>query len=110
MIYFIKKKHLLDINVKSYIKGFIYSIILTIIPFWILINKVAPYITTMTVVLVCAIIQIQVHLKYFLHLDRKSEDGWNIISIIFAAIIILIIVIGSIWIMSHLNYNTMAYH
>ena len=49
------------------------------------------------------------HLVYFLHLDSKSEGGWNLIAIVFAALIILIVVVGSLWIMWNLNYNMMSH-
>ncbi|CAJ0993130.1 cytochrome o ubiquinol oxidase subunit IV [Pantoea sp. Nvir] len=96
-------------NMKSYIIGFIISVILTIIPFFMVMKKGSiSYGITLSVVLVCAIVQILVHLIYFLHLDSKSEDGWNMVAIVFSAIIILIVVVGSLWIMWNLNYNMMA--
>ncbi|PPI88398.1 cytochrome o ubiquinol oxidase subunit IV [Candidatus Pantoea edessiphila] len=94
-------------NIKSYIIGFFLSVILTVIPFWIVIAKNTSYHIAISVVVGCAIIQILVHLFCFLHLDNKSEEGWNLISLIFASLIILIIVTGSIWIMWNLNYNMM---
>jgi cytochrome o ubiquinol oxidase operon protein cyoD len=55
------------------------------------------------------VIQVLVHLVYFLHLDSKSEGGWNMVAIVFSAIIILIVVVGSLWIMWNLNYNMMPH-
>ncbi|MXP51372.1 cytochrome o ubiquinol oxidase subunit IV [Pantoea sp. SoEX] len=95
-------------SVKSYVIGFILSIILTSIPFWIVIFQSTSRCMMLSVIVSCAIIQVLVHLFCFLHLDSKSEDGWNMISLIFSAIIILIIVAGSIWIMSNLNHNMMV--
>ncbi len=65
--------------------------------------------TTLAVVVICAVVQVIVHLVYFLHLDSKSEDGWNLVAIVFSAIIILIVVVGSLWIMWNLNYNMMPH-
>lgn len=96
-------------SVKSYMIGFILSIILTAIPFWMVMDGSASKATTLAVVLVCAVVQLLVHLVYFLHLDRKSEGGWNMVAIVFAAIIILIVVVGSLWIMWNLNYNMMTH-
>ncbi len=65
--------------------------------------------TTLAVVVICAVVQVIVHLVYFLHLDSKSEGGWNLVAIVFSAIIILIVVVGSLWIMWNLNYNMMPH-
>ncbi len=65
--------------------------------------------TTLAVVVICAVVQVIVHLIYFLHLDSKSEGGWNLVAIVFSAIIILIVVVGSLWIMWNLNYNMMPH-
>lgn len=94
-------------SVKSYMIGFIVSIILTAIPFWMVMEHVASHSTTMAVIVICAVVQVVVHLIYFLHLDSKSEGGWNMVATVFAALIILIVVIGSLWIMWNLNYNMM---
>ncbi len=96
-------------SLKSYITGFILSIILTGIPFWMVMEGSAEKSTTLLVVVICAVVQVIVHLVYFLHLDRKSEGGWNLVAIVFSAIIILIVVVGSLWIMWNLNYNMMPH-
>ncbi|MBK4775794.1 cytochrome o ubiquinol oxidase subunit IV [Candidatus Pantoea edessiphila] len=95
------------VNAKSYIFGFILSVVLTNIPFWMVISHSTSHYVMLGIIVSCAIIQILVHLFCFLHLDSKSENGWNMISLVFSALIILIIVTGSIWIMSNLNYNMM---
>lgn len=96
-------------SVKSYMIGFILSIILTGIPFWLVMEGELSHSATMGIVVVCAVVQVLVHLVYFLHLDSKSEGGWNMVAIVFSAIIILIVVIGSLWIMWNLNYNMMPH-
>jgi len=96
-------------SVKSYMIGFILSIILTGIPFWMVMDGGASKATILAVVLVCAVVQVLVHLVYFLHLDSKSEGGWNLIAIVYAAHIIMIVVVGSLWIMCNLNYNMMSH-
>lgn len=94
-------------NTKSNIIGFVLSVILTIIPFWIVIDHSFSNSIILKIVIISAVIQILLQLIYFLHLNIKSEGGWNIISLVFSAIVILIIITGSMWIMSNLNYNMM---
>lgn len=94
-------------SVKTYMTGFILSIILTVIPFWMVMNGSASHATILGVVLVTAVVQILVHLSCFLHMNTKSDEGWNMTAFVFTVLIIAILVVGSIWIMWNLNYNMM---
>ncbi|VFP78898.1 Cytochrome bo(3) ubiquinol oxidase subunit 4 [Candidatus Erwinia haradaeae] len=91
--------------IKSYITGLSFSILLTVVPFLVVLNGQISRTSILSIVLICAVCQILVHLIYFLHLNRQSEGGWTLISSIFVAIIVLIIIVGSLWIMSNLNQN-----
>ncbi|MBV8041440.1 cytochrome o ubiquinol oxidase subunit IV [Pluralibacter sp.] len=95
-------------SVKTYMTGFILSIILTLIPFWMVMNGSASHVALLGTVLVSAVVQILVHLVCFLHMNTKSDEGWNLTAFVFTALIIAIVVIGSIWIMWNLNYNMMV--
>jgi cytochrome o ubiquinol oxidase operon protein cyoD len=44
---------------------------------------------------------------YFLHLDTKSEGGWNMMALIFTIVLVVIALSGSLWVMYHLNANMM---
>ncbi|VFP84473.1 Cytochrome bo(3) ubiquinol oxidase subunit 4 [Candidatus Erwinia haradaeae] len=104
----VKKYNCIPKDLKSYLIGFLVSVVLTVIPFWMVMNHIGSQAALLSLVLICAIMQIIIHLVYFLHLDSKSEGGWNLIAISFATLIILIIIIGSLWIMWNLNYNMRA--
>ncbi|MBB6056012.1 cytochrome o ubiquinol oxidase subunit IV [Tolumonas osonensis] len=95
-------------SVKSYTTGFILSVILTVIPFWIVMEGALPQSTIILVIAVFAVAQILVQLGYFLHMNTKSDGGWNMIAFVFTVLIIAIIVVGSLWIMFHLNHNMMV--
>ncbi|VFP88655.1 cytochrome o ubiquinol oxidase subunit IV [Candidatus Erwinia haradaeae] len=99
------KKNFSKATIRSYITGLSYSIILTVVPFLVVLNDQITETMRLSVVLVCAVCQVLVHLIYFLHLDREAEGGWNLIASIFVAIIIFIIIVGSLWIMWNLNQN-----
>jgi cytochrome o ubiquinol oxidase operon protein cyoD len=62
----------------------------------------------LAVVVIAAVVQVLVHLYYFLHLSTSTDQRWNLVAIVFSAVIILIVVVGSIWIMWNLNYNMMV--
>lgn len=58
-----------------------------------------------TVVLFAAAVQLYVQSRYFLHLDDKDTSQWKLMSYAFTWLTLLIIAVGSVWIMGHLNYN-----
>ncbi|MGO4377038.1 cytochrome o ubiquinol oxidase subunit IV [Pseudoduganella sp. RAF53_2] len=95
-------------SVKSYVTGFILAVILTAIPFWLVMGKVFDKSSTTGFVLLgLAAVQIVVHMVYFLHMNTKSEGGWNMLATIFTVMIVVIMLSGSIWVMYHMNHNMM---
>ena len=95
-------------TLSGYMTGFILSIILTAIPFWLVMGKVLPDSTTTAfVVLGFAAVQMVVHMIYFLHMNSKSEGGWNMLALMFTLVLVVITLAGSIWVMYHLNDNMM---
>ena len=93
---------------KGYMTGFVLAVILTAIPFWLVMGKVIPSAnTTSLVILGFAAVQIVVHMIYFLHMDAKSESGWNMLALIFTIVLVVITLAGSLWVMYHMNTNMM---
>ncbi|MBF9003434.1 MULTISPECIES: cytochrome o ubiquinol oxidase subunit IV [Vibrio] len=93
-------------SVKGYVVGFIASLILTIVPFYYASTQSLSQAATYSILFGCAIVQVIVHFIYFLHMEVKTEEGrWNFISLFFSAIVVLIVIGGSIWIMWNLNIN-----
>jgi len=93
---------------KGYMTGFILSVILTAIPFWVVMGDVFKSNQTATiVVLAFAFVQIFVHMVYFLHMNTSSEGGWNMLALIFTGILVVITLSGSLWVMFHMNTNMM---
>ena len=92
---------------KSYFIGFVLSVILTAIPFALVMHPVCSVNATIAWVLAFAAVQVIVHLHYFLHMDTSPEQRETVVSFVFTAIILAIIIGGSIWIMDNLNHNTM---
>ncbi|RXF72671.1 cytochrome o ubiquinol oxidase subunit IV [Hansschlegelia zhihuaiae] len=95
-------------SLKGYLTGFGLSILLTAIPFWVIMGDVFRSTTTAAVVvLVFGVVQIYVHMIYFLHMNSKAEQGWTMLSMIFTVVLVLITLGGSFWVMFHLNSNMM---
>ena len=93
---------------KSYAIGFILSVILTLIPFGLVMYPSLPKDVTLWIVLAFAVIQVIVHLVYFLHLDRSAAQRNNVIAFIFAALVIVLLVGLSLWIMFSIHTVMMA--
>lgn len=92
---------------KSYMIGFVLSVILTAIPFALVMTGVLPKQATALLVMGFAVVQIVVHMIYFLHMNSKSEGGWTMLALIFTVIVVVIALSGSLWVMYHLNTNMM---
>jgi len=89
-------------SVASYCIGFFLSILLTVIPYYFVVHHMLGRSSLVVAVVMAAILQLWIQLRFFLHLNRGS-----LISFIFTGIIVLIIVGGSLWIMHDLNYYMM---
>lgn len=94
-------------SVKSYIHGFILSLVLTIIPFVVVAKHWFSPLASYVIVGIFALAQLFVQLVYFLHLSHKSTARWNLYVFLFTFLVVLILVLGSIWIMVNLNYFMM---
>ncbi len=96
------------VSFKGYATGFILSVILTAIPFWLVMGKVLPS-PKMTgfVILGFAAVQMVVHMIYFLHMNAKVEGGWSMLALLFTVALVVIMLAGSVWVMYHMDTNMM---
>ncbi|MHB2207535.1 cytochrome o ubiquinol oxidase subunit IV [Methylobacterium sp. CM6257] len=93
---------------QSYMTGFALSVILTVIPFWLVMGNVLDNsLVTSLVILALGGVQMVVHVVYFLHMNTKSEGGWTFMALIFTITLVVIMLAGSVWVMYHLNHNMM---
>lgn len=87
------------------------SVVLTAIPFWLVMSGTLPSKqVTALVIMAFAVVQIVVHMIYFLHMNTKSENGWSMMALIFTIVMVVIALSGSLWVMNHLNSNMMPIH
>ena len=94
---------------RSYMTGFVLSVILTAIPFWLVMGNVLDdTLLTGIVIMALAAMQIVVHMVYFLHMNSKSEGGWTVLALIFTSVLVVITLTGSLWVMDHLDSNMMT--
>jgi cytochrome o ubiquinol oxidase subunit IV len=92
----------------GYVTGFALSLVLTAIPFWLVMGNVfEDRLTTSILVMAFAAVQIVVHMIYFLHMNTKSEGGWTFLALAFTLTLVVITLSGSIWVMYHMDQNMM---
>lgn len=95
-----------ETSASDYVKGFLASLVLTVIPFYVVWAQSLPASTTYAIIFSCAIVQVFVHFKYFLHMEAKTTEGrWNLVSLMFTAIVVLILIAGSVWIIYNMTVN-----
>ncbi|MEZ0496089.1 cytochrome o ubiquinol oxidase subunit IV [Sphingomonas sp. IW22] len=88
----------------GYVTGFVLSVILTAIPFALVMGGfITDTRITAGIVMAMAVVQIVVHMIYFLHMSAKSESGWTLMALIFTAVIVVITIAGSLWVMVNMN-------
>ena len=94
-------------NTKQYTIGFILSVILTVIPFGMVMAGGFGRGIVMAVIAITAVAQVLVQLVYFLHMNTSSEQRWNLIAFIYTILCMAVLLVGSVWIMNYLHYNMM---
>lgn len=86
-------------SLKQYVIGFVLSIILTIIPLVVVLNDMFNQMTTYVILLVTAVAQLLVQLIFFMHIRDEKGPKYNLVALVFAIVLLLTIVIGSIFVM-----------
>ena len=96
---------------KSYMVGFGLSVILTVIPFWLVLGDVMENpLWAVAIIFVMGAIQMIVHIHYFLHVNIKVEQGWQAMSLGLTILLLVIVLAGSIWVMFNLEEKMMPAH
>lgn len=92
-------------NVTTYIVGFILSLQLTLIAYFLVANQILAGRGLILAIIGLAVTQLMVQLVFFLHLDRESRPRWNFVVFLFMLLVLLILVLGTLWIMHNLDYH-----
>lgn len=92
-----------DIN--RAVAGFVMSLILTMTAYSLVVNGALQSWTLAYVVIGLAMLQLLVQLIFFLHLGCEKGQRWSLLAFSFTLVVIIIVVIGSVWIMKNLHYK-----
>jgi cytochrome o ubiquinol oxidase operon protein cyoD len=94
-------------NIKEYTIGFLLSIILTLASFGVVMTGVVPHSMRLTFIVALAVVQLLVQLVYFLHMGSGPDQRSNTAIFACTALLIVIVVAGSLWVMHNANVNMM---
>jgi len=94
-------------NFKSYVIGFVLSILLTLASFFLVMEHLLPTWTLIYTIVGIGLIQAFVQLHFFLNFTHDLKPHWNVIVFLFMALVLIILVGGSLWIMHNLNERVM---
>lgn len=97
-------------SMKEYVIGLILSIVLTIIPFYMVMTGSFGETITFIAITVTAIAQVLVQLIFFLHMNGSSQQTWLTMTGVYAVVIVAFVIVGSLWIFEHLNHNLLMGH
>lgn len=92
-------------HVRTNVLGFLISIVLTLLAFYLASFKGVGFDCAVAGL---GVAQAAVILLLFFNIFEETKPRWNLIVFLFMVMVVLIVVLGSIWIMDNLNYNLMT--
>lgn len=95
-------------TLSAYIVGFVISLVLTGTSFYLVISKILEGPTLIATLIMLAVIQAFFQLLCFLHLGQEAKPRWESVIFWFMVLVLLIISLGTFWIMADLNDRVMA--
>lgn len=90
---------------QQYMLGFGLSLVTTLTAYLLAVHHVLAGWNLAYAVVALAVAQVIIQLVCFLHIGHENEPRWNLLVLDFTLIVVVIVVIGSLWIMNHLNYH-----
>lgn len=96
-----------EVTTGPYFIGIVLALVLTVIPFGLVAGRTLPPIWTFVIIGVSAIMQVIVHLRFFLHLELRPSSQERLIALYFAFLILFILAGGTLWIMFDLHHRMM---
>jgi cytochrome o ubiquinol oxidase operon protein cyoD len=92
-------------GVRSYLVGFGLAVLLTCVSFFVAGTSLVWQPSIPVALFVLAVAQMGVHLVFFLHLNTGADAVNNVMALAFGVLIVILLIAGSLWIMSNLNHN-----
>lgn len=97
-------------GVRGYLIGLGLSVLATVVAFLLPGTTLVWQPSIPAALIVLAIAQIGVHIVFFLHITTRPDSLNNVMALAFGVLVVLVLIVGSVWIMSNLNRNMMPTH
>lgn len=98
-------------TLNAYMTGFLLSIVLTLCSYLLVQahrgagSDILSHPVIVVAILVLAVVQLGVQMFFFLHVGDDKKPRWRWLMIVLALFFVLVVVVGSVWIMANLNYR-----
>ena len=92
-------------DLRMYLTGFALAVLLTALSFLTALVFSLSAGTTLLIVGVLGLLQLVVHLRFFLHIDTSRQKREDLDLILFTTLVVLIIVLGTIWVLGNLHHR-----
>lgn len=97
-------------DLMGYLTGFVLAVVLTVIPFaMVAMGDTVDRSTVIGVVALLGVVQLFVHLRYFLHVDFSPEEREKVYLLAFSALLLFIMAAGTIWVLINMNARMMNF-
>ena len=100
--------HSIADELRTYVIGLLLAVLLTGVSFFVAGTSLVWQPSIPIAIFVLALAQMGVHLVFFLHITTGPDNTNNIMALAMGVLIVLLLVSGSLWIMSHLNHNMLS--
>ena len=90
-----------------YTIGLLVAAVLTGTSFWVANTSALWALGVPAGLVVLAIAQMGVHLVFFLHITTGPDNTNNVLALAFGVLIVFLLIVGTTWIMYHMNHNMM---
>jgi cytochrome o ubiquinol oxidase subunit IV len=99
------ERHEIARSAGGYLIGLGFATLLTIVSFFIARTTLVWGPSIPVALCVLAIAQMGVHLVFFIHITSGPDNINNVMALAFGVLIVFLLIVGSLWIMTHLNHN-----
>jgi len=96
-----------NISYKPVFLAFIFALILTIAAYFIVVEHIFTSLSNIYIILGLGVVSALIQLIFFLHLGIEPKPRWNLMIFLFMVLVVFVVIGGSLWIMSNLDYNLM---
>jgi cytochrome o ubiquinol oxidase operon protein cyoD len=92
-------------GIRSYLIGLGLSVLATVVAFFLSGTSLVWQPSIPAALIVLAIAQMGVHIVFFLHITTRPDSMNNVMALMFGVFVVFVLIVGSVWIMTHLNHN-----